>query len=193
MPKKIDHDSRRREIAEAAASVIGTQGIDNTRLVDVARAAKATTGAITHYFEGKDAVLLAALDHVAQQILRGLKIEEPRDIVERASYALPIDEDGMRDWRVWLCFFGRAGSDPALARINKAYYEEFESGTADLIRQYQREGRLSQSIDPIAGANAVITAVDGLGVRATLEPENWPPERQKAQLEAMLRPLFPAP
>ncbi|MDO9125581.1 MAG: hypothetical protein Q7U42_01845, partial [Parvibaculum sp.] len=39
MPKKIDHDARRRDIARAAISVIGEQGIDNTRLVDVARAA----------------------------------------------------------------------------------------------------------------------------------------------------------
>src|SRR5690606_7429774 len=64
MPKKIDHDERRRDIARAAIAVIGEQGIDNTRLVDVARAANATTGTITHYFEDKDAVLLAALDQV---------------------------------------------------------------------------------------------------------------------------------
>lgn len=192
MPKKIDHDLRRRDIAEAAVQVIGRQGIDNTRLVDVARAANATTGAITHYFEGKDALLLAALDHVAQRILQGLRKDDPEDLIGRAYHALPFDEDGMRDWRVWLCFFSRAVADPALARINKAYYEEFRDGIARLIRSRQAKGMLSAAIDPPVVADAIIAAVDGIGVRATLEPEEWPAERQRRHLETMLRPLLPA-
>ncbi len=105
MPKKIDHDARRRDIARAAISVIGEQGIDNTRLIDVARAANATTGTITHYFEDKDAVLLAALDHVSQNILAMLRTpEKPEDLVELTRLILPVDEANMRDRRVWMSF-----------------------------------------------------------------------------------------
>ena len=92
MPKKIDHELRRLDFTEAAIAVIGRQGIDNTRLVDVARAANATTGALTHYFEGKDAVLLAAFDHVAQHILRDLLTESDESLIDRAAQALPLDE-----------------------------------------------------------------------------------------------------
>lgn len=192
MPKKIDHDLRRRDIAEAAIRVIGEQGIDNTRLVDIARAAKATTGSITHYFEDKDTLLLAALDHVAQRLLREISSATGTDdLIELACNALPIDEDGMRDWRVWLCFFSRAVADPALARINKAYYEEFRDGIARLIRSRQATGMLGAAIDPPIVANAIIAAVDGIGVRATLEPEEWPADRQRRQLKAMLQPLLP--
>ncbi|MFN4230271.1 TetR/AcrR family transcriptional regulator [Parvibaculum sp.] len=194
MPKKIDHDQRRRDIARAAISVIGEQGIDNTRLVDVARAANATTGTITHYFEDKDAVLLAALDHVAQNILFMLRSpDRPDDLVELASLILPLDEDSLRDWRVWMSFFGRAVGDPALARINKAYYDEFRDGLAAIIRRQQAEGRLSPGIDPAMTGDAIISIIDGFCIRATLEREEWPEERQKAQLEAMLRPLLPRP
>jgi AcrR family transcriptional regulator len=193
MPKKIDHQARRRDIAKAAISVIGVQGIDNTRLIDVARAANATTGTITHYFEGKDAVLLAALDHVAQDILHALRhADEAGDIVELASLILPIDEERLRDWRVWLSFFGRAVSDPALARINKAYYDEFRDGLARLVRAQQKLGKLSRDIVPEVTADAIISIIDGFGVRTSLEREDWPPERQRQQLEAMLRPLLPA-
>lgn len=195
MPKKIDHQARRRQIAKAAISVIGVNGIDNTRLVDVARAANATTGSITHYFEGKDAVLLAALDHVAQGLLQLLhsKLDEqgPEPIIDRALLALPLDENGMRDWRVWLAFFGRAVGDPALAAVNNAYYDELREGLAHIIRTHQKGGHLSGDINPVIAANSIITAVDGLGIRASLDPENWTPERQTMQLRAMLRPLLP--
>lgn len=196
MPKKIDHDARRRDIAKAAVAVIGVNGIDNTRLIDVAREAKATTGAITHYFEGKDAVLLAALDHVAQGILT--LIETPSEaavdrdgLIDHATLVLPIDADGRRDWRVWLAFFSRAVGDPALARINNAYYDEFQQGLTRNIKALQKAGKLRGDIDPVLVANSIITTVDGLGVRASLDPDNWPLERQTQQLRAMLRPLLP--
>ena len=194
MPKKIDHDARRKDIARAAISVIGDLGIDNTRLVDVARAANATTGTITHYFEDKDAVLLAALDHVAQNILFMLRHpEKPDDIVALAELILPIDEVIRRSRTVWMSFFGRAVGDAALARINKAYYDEFRDGLAAIIRRQQAEGKLDVRIDPGITADAIISVIDGFCIRATLEREEWPAARQKTQLEAMLRPLLPKP
>lgn len=198
MPKKIDHDVRRREIAEAAVTVIGANGIDNTRLIDVARAAHVTTGSITHYFEGKNAVMLAALDHASQNILELLRTESDKiadrdKLIEMAALVLPTHEDGARDWRVWLAFYGRAMSDASLARVNNAYYDEFRDRTADVIKRHQAEGKISKAIDPMTTADSIITVVDGLGVRATIDPENWPPERQKQQLRAMLTPLLPTP
>jgi len=195
MPKIIDHNARRRDIAKAAVTVIGENGIDNTRLVDVAREAKATTGAITHYFEGKDAVLLAALDHVAQNILLLVQshegVSDREQIIDNSSLALAIGDNGRRDWRVWLAFFSRAVGDPALARINNAYYEEFRTGLSKVIRELQKNKKLSMSIDADIVADAIITAVDGLGVRASLDPDNWPPERQINLMRVMLRPLLP--
>lgn len=196
MPKQINHDVRRKDIAKAAAAVISANGLDNTRLIDVAREAKATTGSITHYFEGKDAVMLAALDHVAQKILYLLREQSGSapsvsTLIEQASLALPLDEDGQRDWRVWLSFFGRAVGDPSLARINNAYYDEFRTGLAEAIRGLQQAGKVVSRIDPMVTADSIITAVDGLGVRATLDPAQWPAARQKQQLQALLSPLLP--
>ena len=99
----------------------------------------------------------------------------------------------MRDGRVWMSFFGRAVGDPALARINKAYYDEFRDGLAAIIRRHQAEGKLAARIAPDITADAIISVIDGFCIRATLEREEWPAARQKAQLEAMLRPLLPKP
>ena len=194
MPKLIDHIERRREFTEAAIRVIGRRGIDNTRLADVARAVGATTGALTHYFEGKDALLLAAFDHIAQQILQELLSDDgTEDLVARAALALPLDEEGVVQWRVWLCFLSRAVADPTLADINNRYYDEFREKAARILRREQTEGRLAPDIDCDVTAEAVIAVVDGLGVHAAMQPDIWTAERLQNQLEAMLRPLLPAP
>ncbi|MGX1196510.1 TetR/AcrR family transcriptional regulator [Parvibaculum sp. MBR-TMA-1.3b-4.2] len=194
MPKLIDHIERRREFTEAAIRVIGRRGIDNTRLADVARAVGATTGALTHYFEGKDALLLAAFDHLAQQILQELLSDDgTEDLVARAALALPLDEEGVLQWRVWLCFLSRAVADPTLADINNRYYDEFREKAARILRREQTEGRLAPDIDCDVTAEAVIAVVDGLGVHAAMQPDIWTAERLQNQLEAMLRPLLPAP
>ncbi|MAB12783.1 TetR/AcrR family transcriptional regulator [Parvibaculum sp.] len=194
MPKLIDHIERRREFTEAAISVIGRRGIDNTRLADVARAVGATTGALTHYFEGKDALLLAAFDHLAQQILQELLSDDgTEDLVARAALALPLDEEGVLQWRVWLCFLSRAVADPTLADINNRYYDEFREKAARILKREQAKGRLAPDIDCDVTAEAVIAVVDGLGVHAAMQPDIWTAERLQNQLEAMLRPLLPAP
>lgn len=194
MPKQIDHAERRRDFTEAAITVIGRQGIDNARLVDVARAANATTGALTHYFEGKDALLLAAFDHLAQRILQELLSDDgTEDLVERAAQALPLDGEGVLQWRVWLCFLSRAVADPVLADINNRYYDEFREKAATILKREQAAGRLAPDIDCDITAEAVIAVVDGLGVHAAMQPDIWPADRLRKQLEAMLRPLLPSP
>jgi TetR/AcrR family transcriptional repressor of bet genes len=39
-------------------------------------------------------------------------------------------------------------------------------------------------------ADAVVAAVDGVGARATLEPEHWPASRQRETLATLLKPLL---
>jgi AcrR family transcriptional regulator len=62
MPKIVNHEKRRTTIAQAAVVVITEQGLESTKLLDIAGLAGMTTGAITHFFTDKDAVLMAALE-----------------------------------------------------------------------------------------------------------------------------------
>ena len=61
MPKLIDHDLRRRELVEASWQVIADEGLEGVTMRKVAAAARCTTGRITHYFENREELLLAAL------------------------------------------------------------------------------------------------------------------------------------
>ncbi|MGA4956539.1 TetR/AcrR family transcriptional regulator [Streptomyces lavendulocolor] len=64
MPKKVDHEARRLEIAEALWRIASTRGLDGVSLRDVASEADISLGRLQHYFRTKDEMLLFALRHI---------------------------------------------------------------------------------------------------------------------------------
>ena len=56
-------DTRPQELLDAALAVFAERGYRNTRIDDVAEAAGVTKGAVYHYFETKEELLLRAIEH----------------------------------------------------------------------------------------------------------------------------------
>ena len=42
-------------------------------------------------------------------------------------------------------------------------------------------------------ADAIVAAIDGVGTRAALEADDWPPRRQRETLARLLGPLLASP
>ncbi len=198
MPKIVDHDARRVEIAAAAAQAIDELGLDRVRLVDVARRASCTTGAVSHYFPGKEAVLSAALDHVLGQLTdrapRAADLPETTEPVEAflagLSEVLPLDDARRSDWRVWLAFCGRAVSTPDLAALHRDAYAAIQRALVDEILLLGLTADASDAQEIAVGA---VAALDGLGLRAVLEPDEWSPARLRTTLAAQLTPFLRGP
>ena len=117
MPKVVDLDARRLEIASAAVTVIAHSGLEGARLRDVAAAAGVTTGAVTHYFLNKDEVLEAALAEVVRRYLARMSMDQDlqpgiEPLIDRISRYLPINERAQAEWR--------AGPAPKRALRNRA-------------------------------------------------------------------------
>lgn len=185
MPKIVDHQAKKDEIAAAALAAIGSRGLDEVRMVDIARATEATTGQLVHYFPDKDAMLLAALDAIMARLMA--RLSEPAGaggLMDQIAEALPIDQESRTDWRVWLQFWGRAMSNPAFGPKHEAYYRQITVQIAEGFRGLATPAK-AQAI-----ADAIVAAVDGIGVRACLEPKAWPAARQKKLLVQMLKPIF---
>jgi TetR/AcrR family transcriptional repressor of bet genes len=197
MPKRVDPAAQRLSIATAAIGVIDARGLDGARLRDVARAARVTTGAVTHYFDDKDAVLEAALDEIVRRTLMRMEAGRgsagPTDIaafIARSCTYLPLDDDSRREWRVWLAFWGRAIADARLRAIHRDYYARFAERLAKPLRMLRPDGPAPAPKHLRRTADALVAAIDGIGIRATLEPDLWPAKRQRETLRAVLLPLL---
>ncbi len=185
MPKQVDHDQRRSQLADAAVTAIDVHGLDNVRLVDVAREAKLTTGAVVHYLNSKDDVLLAAFDRVARRNAERLEETRGMDPVDRALAYLPNSEETAREWRVFLQFWGRGVSDPAFRERHRAGYEAL----CDALRQELAAGGIR---DAAIVADAMVAGVDGIAVRVAMEPDAWDMTRMRKTVASFLLPLLAA-
>ncbi|WP_273887349.1 TetR/AcrR family transcriptional regulator [Rubrobacter naiadicus] len=190
----VDHERRRREIAEAAWRAVARGGLEAATVREIASEAGYSTGVLAHYFEDKDALLVHTLhvsvERAVGRFERGIRgkvgIEALRAVLLEA---LPLDEERAEEMRVWLEFWARAARDEALRAEQNYWYSLWRGVVRALVEESQRRGDLGSTLDPVREANSLVALVDGVGMQAVFEPGKWPPEEQRALLDAHLERL----
>ena len=125
MPKQVDHEQRRQEIVAATWLALEDVGLDGTTMREIALRAECTTGRLNHYFESRDAIIVAALRQVhsaaAHRMLSALDGRTGIDALRAVLLeSLPLDAQRRREWKVWLAFWSRASTDDALKAADDA-------------------------------------------------------------------------
>ena len=185
MPRIVDHDARRIELAAAACEAIFRYGMHNLTLTDVGKVAGCTTGTITHYFDNKDALLLAALEHswgtIKQRMYARLQKNE-HDALGFLTELLPITPENRIAVVVWYHFWLRGLNSPPLAARRRANRVEWLKMLETCLLGMQGRGEIVLDEDVAAEMVEVDAIINGIGLRAILDPDEWPAERQLTQL-----------
>lgn len=97
MPKLIDHDARRTEIAEALYRIVLRDGISAVSIRDVAAEAGISTGSLRHLFATKDEMLTFSMrmiyDRAHLRMQRHVGITDPLRRAEALVHELlPLDD-----------------------------------------------------------------------------------------------------
>jgi AcrR family transcriptional regulator len=179
MPKVVDHAARRAELVDAAWHVIAEEGLEAATMRRIAEAAGCTTGRVTHYFDSKDDMLVAALREVHRRagarMLRHLGGPDVAGVLLAVLLeALPIDQDRQLEWKVWLAFWGRAAADDRLRHEQQHRYAEWRGLLGKLVRRARPH---ATPADRRAAVDLIAGAIDGLGIQAVLEPASFTPAR----------------
>src|SRR5579872_5455458 len=104
MPKIVDHEQRRDQIALVACRVVAEHGFDQATIVRIAREAGYTTGMVAHYFDTKQDIIIAALRLILRRIEERLTRqagEARTDLITVLAEALPIDEQRYIECAFW--------------------------------------------------------------------------------------------
>jgi AcrR family transcriptional regulator len=195
MPKIVDHEERRGELAAAVWSIASRDGLEAVTVRRVAEEAGWSTGALVHYFEAKEELLLFAFRTVADRVGRRLaqaeeRTSEPLELARaQLVEGLPLDSERRAEVRVWFAFLGLALTRPALARAQRVTYRAWRDRIAGRLRAAQERGDLRAEVDCAAEAAALVALVDGLAIQATFEPRALSAQRQVQLVDAHLDAL----
>jgi TetR/AcrR family transcriptional regulator, transcriptional repressor of bet genes len=195
MPKVVDHEQRRGELAAAVWSLASRAGLEAVTVRRVAEEAGWSTGALVHYFPDKEELLLFAFRTVADRVGRRLEqaAERTSDPLELARTqlleGLPLDRERQAEVRVWFAFLGLALTRPALARTQRVTYRAWRDRVSDRLREAQEMGEIRAGVDCAAEAAALVALVDGLAIQATFEPRALGARRQTELVDAHLDAL----
>lgn len=191
MPKHVDGDERRAQLAAAAARIIGRSGIGAVTLRNVAAECGWTTGALTHYFADKQELLELTMEQsLAARRERWSTARaslQPGDVLRQTMFeVLPTDETSRLHWTVTFAFVAQAASEPRLAERQREAYRAFVDHLADLL---DADGATSEAAHQIAVE--LTTTLNGVCLQALFDPQAWPAKRQRAAIEAALAAASP--
>jgi AcrR family transcriptional regulator len=184
----VDHEERRRRIAEVTAQVTAREGLEAATIRRIAAELGGPTKIITYYFADKQALLLFTYDFLGKQYQHDMGSRDPTDLIETLMAMGVSDERSVIRWRCNVGFWDLAARNPAFAALRRRHMD----GALEHIRELlvARVGEREDLDDLSLLINAI---VQGMSVQSLTEPERWTPERMRRVLTERVDMLLGPP
>jgi AcrR family transcriptional regulator len=198
MPKEVDHDQRRNELADAVLRIVARGGVGSVTLREAAMEAGWSTGALNHYFDGKhdmlEGALRRAMQLIARQIREAQDIADPREALERMlSSVLPFDDTRLGFARVWLSFCGEAIAMDDIRTYLAKSDAAWRQNLAAVIRRGQGTQQFAANLDPEWIADTLGALIDGMSTRTVIQNTGLTPRAAKQTARGWVSALVPPP
>ncbi len=140
VPKLVDHEQRRKEIAAAVWRVMARDGVADVSIRSVAAEAGWSSGALRHYFATRAELLAFACEEVIAQVTeRLMALKTSPDIrvavAEVLLETMPVDEQRRIEASLSFAFLALGLGDPELARVQRLLFSGMYELCLRLIRQ----------------------------------------------------------
>jgi AcrR family transcriptional regulator len=203
VPKRVDREERRRQIADALVRTAATRGLHATGMREVAAEAGVSLRLVQYYFGTKEELVLAAMQQLAAQfsdramarIRRGRPGDgpaRPRDVITAIlTETLPADDERRIFTLVYTAYLALSLTDPALVISPLVRNSDVvREVVAAQLHTAQAAGDMPAGLDPELEAISLLTMSAGLGT-SVLAGQSSAGQAQ-AVIDYHLRRLFPA-
>ncbi|MEV8533676.1 TetR/AcrR family transcriptional regulator [Streptomyces sp. NPDC051211] len=173
MPKRVDHEERRTQIAEALVRVAGRRGLHAVGMRDVAAEAGVSLRLVQYYFHTKEKLLLHGLQLLTDRFTArvGARLAAagtdpgPRATIEALLLSsLPTDEESRTFHLLYTSYAVLSVTDEALAAqpfIDNP--DAAENALTGLLRQAQEAGLADPGTDARTEAVGLLAMAAGMG------------------------------
>lgn len=176
MPRRVDHDERRRQITDALLRIASTRGLQAVTMREVAAEAGVSLRLVQYYATDKRTLLLGGMAELAARLDRRVKARAAarggpltaRGVLEVVLGAvLPDDEQGRLDSLAWTAFHAAGLTDPALraaevVRSGLQHPNALEDWLVARMTRAQAEGEFPADLDPRTEVAALLALANGL-------------------------------
>jgi AcrR family transcriptional regulator len=171
VPKRVDHELRRRQIGEALLRIASTRGLQSAIMREVAAEAGVSLRLVQYYYHTKEELLLGALAYLGEQLservedrIRALGPVTPRTVVRGTLTAiLPIDAESTRLARSYTGYYILVLAEPGLTqRHGTIYPDKLERFLARQLREAQETGHVDAELDADTIAAGLLALTNGL-------------------------------
>ena len=188
MPKIVDHDRRRKEIAMLTLEVMRTEGVENASIRGIAQRGGLSMGVLTHYFKTKDELVVFTFRWLAEHTFTQLDrlLTDHRPGLKRLEAAMESQFPKASEpaaLALWMSLWGRAVRNPAFAREHRDYYRRWRGYLKRFLEKAIELKEVPANLDVSAATDLLVAAVDGLWIAMTLEPRRF----SKVQRRRLLR------
>jgi AcrR family transcriptional regulator len=180
----IDHEQRRRKIAQVCIDVIVREGLEAATIRRIAAEAGFSTTAVTHYFADKQELLLWTYRILAQEGVdqfEAVIAHNPQDIVETLLTMTAWAPDNLWRWKAYLAFWDQAARSPEFAT------EHDQSTTVGLSLIERLVRILDDGTIDVGKAIMMLNAVvQGISLQVIIGGGSWTKDRVRATLAEAL-------
>jgi AcrR family transcriptional regulator len=200
VPKIVDHEERRQEIADAVLELVALHGIDRVTLREVAKVSGWSTGVLNHYVGSRDELLTLALRRAAtlagqtfRAILSNDSFSEFERIREIVQASLPMTRSTIALQRIFLFYYAQAAANDDLAMEMRQYLDNWRRVIARSVERMKDAGQLHGEADPLRLASDIVAVTDGYSTHAILDTNvmraiSMSPEIQATWIATILAP-----
>ncbi len=178
----IDTDSRlearRKQILEAAITVLLEKGVAHSRMNDFVRASGLSKGGVYHHYQSKEELLVGVMEYFFNQYSQ-LAMEpfaETGSPYKRLQAMLHSHYQLLNELgdfnQILIDFLAHARHIKPIQQLFREQYAYFQQRLADIIRQGIDTGEFRKDIDPMAIASSFIGVFDGVGLALMVAPDS---------------------
>ena len=150
---RMNTEARKHEIVRAALETIAEHGVQGATVSRIAKGAGITSAALYSHFENRQAILLAALDVVYDQVFDSFEASTSADPVERIRQIFENHAEKVRNQdptshaHLFLEFVASAPEEGLRDALREKEVAT-ASYLASIVEEIERQGRLAEGMDP---------------------------------------------
>lgn len=179
MPKIIDKAEKKQHIIQAALATFAKKGVNNTKMIDIAKAAGVGKGTIYDYFRSKDAIFLEAFNHFNEEMKaeigkRMFLLTDPKEKL------ITFIETSFEMWQQFSDFaeimfdFWAEGIRERYEHIDlKRIYDDYGAYLAAILKEGVQSG-VFRKMNAKMVASFVVGGMDGLALQWLIRKQKFP-------------------